>query len=69
MVTKIVIKFAGAAVLGKSRFQDTLALSSTETKFIVVVESGKCYFYLRSILNDIGIPQDGATILYEDNQG
>ena len=56
-------------MLGKSRFQDTLALSSTETKFIVVVESAKCYFYLRSILNDIGIPQDDATILYEDNQG
>ena len=60
---------AGAVILCKSRFQDTITLSSTEAKFIAAVEGGKYILYLRSILNDIGIPQHDATILYEDNQG
>ena len=58
----------GAVILCKSRFQDTIALSSTEAKFIAAVEGGKYILYLRSILNDIGIPQHDATILYEDNK-
>ena len=68
-VTGIVIKLAGAAVLCKARFQDTIALSSTEAEFIAAVEAGKYILYLRSILHDIGIPQDDATVLFEDNQG
>ena len=68
-ITGIVIMLAGAAILCKSRFQDTIALSSTEAEFIAAVEAGKYILYLRSILNDIGIPQNDATILYEDNQG
>jgi len=68
-VTGIVIKLAGGTVLYKARFQDTLALSSTETEFIATVEAGKYILYLRSILQDIGMTQHEATILYEDNQG
>ena len=68
-ITRIVIMLAGSTILCKSRFQDTIALSSTEAEFIAAVEAGKYILYLRSILNDIGIPQNDATILYEDNQG
>ena len=59
----------GAAVLQKSRFQDTIALSFAEAEFIAAVEVGKYTLNLRSILNDIGLPQHDATIIYEDNQG
>ena len=68
-VTGIVIMLAGAAVLYKSRFQDTIALSFAEAEFIAAVEVGKYTLNLRSILNDIGLPQHDATIIYEDNQG
>ena len=68
-VTGIVIKLAGGAILCKSRFQDTIALSSTEAEFIAAVDAGKYILYLRSILEDIGLCQNDATILYEDNQG
>ena len=60
---------AGAAILCKSRFQDTIALSFTEAEFIAAVEAIKYILYLRSILNDIGILPNDTTILYEDNQG
>ena len=56
-------------ILCKYRFQDTIALSSTEAEFIAAVDAGKYILYLRSILEDIGICQDEANILYEDNQG
>ena len=69
LVTGIVIKLAGGIVLYKARFQDTIALSSIETEFIVAVEAGKYILYLRSILQDMGMTQHEATILYEDNQG
>ncbi len=29
----------------------------------------KWYYFFRSILDDLGIPQSAATILYEDNNG
>ena len=68
-VTGILTKLAGGTVLYKARFQETIALSTTEAEFIAAVEAGKYILYLRSILHDIGMAQDEATILYEDNQG
>ena len=59
----------GAAVLCKSRFKDTISLSSTETECIAAMEAGKYIPYLRSILNDVGLPQDDTTVLYQDIQG
>ena len=60
--------FAGAPVVYRSRFQPTISQSSTEAEFIAAAEAGKLALYLRSMLNDLGIPQDSATPLYEDNQ-
>ena len=68
-VTGIILRMAGGTVLYKTKFQDTLALSSTEAEFTAAVEAGKYILYVRSILDEIGIPQDNATVLYEDNQG
>ena len=53
----------------KTRFQDTVALSSTEAEFIAACDAGKNCLYLRSILNDLGIEQKQATVIYEDNEG
>lgn len=44
-------------------------LSSTEAEFIAACEAGKYILYVRTILEEIGMPQEAASILYEDNQG
>lgn len=68
-VTGIVLRIAGGTVLYKTKFQDTVAMSSTEAEFTAAAEAGKYILYVRSILDEIGIPQHAATVLYEDNQG
>ena len=68
-VTGIVIRIAGGTILYKTKFQDTIAHSSTEAEFTAAAEAGKYILYIRSILAQIGLPQDEATVLFEDNQG
>jgi len=68
-VTGILARLAGGTIMYKTRFQDTVALSSTEAEFIAACDAGKNCLYLRSILNDLGIEQKEATVIYEDNQG
>jgi hypothetical protein len=53
----------------QTKFQDKIALSSTETEFIAAVEVGKYILYVLSILEQIGISQQHTTVLYKDNQG
>ena len=68
-VTGISLQLAGGTILYKTKFQDTIALSSTEAEFTAAAEAGKFIKYVRSILDEIGLDQKHATILYEDNQG
>ena len=68
-VTGIVLCLTGGTVLYKTKFQDTIAMSSTEAEFTAAAEAGKYTLYVRSILDQLGIPQNEATTLYEDNQG
>ena len=65
----IAILMAGAAIIYKTILQRTVALSSTEAEFYALSEAGKLALYVRSILNELGIAQDEATSVYEDNQG
>ena len=68
-VTGINIKIAGGSIYYKTKFQSTVALSSTEAEFIAACEAAKVILYVRSILDDMGVHQNSATTLYEDNQG
>ena len=68
-VSGIALLFAGAVVAYKSKLQPTVALSSTEAEFAAASEAGKMILYLRSILDEINVPQENATTLYEDNDG
>ena len=61
--------FAGAAVVYKSNFQRAVSLSSTEAEFYALCDTGKILLYIRSILEELGIEQEKATPVYEDNQG
>ena len=68
-VTGISIMMAGGCIYYKTRFQATISLSTTEAEFIAACEIAKVILYIRSILDDIGVPQDKATTIYEDNEG
>jgi hypothetical protein len=58
---------AGGTIAYKTKFQPTVALSLTEAKFMAACDAGKMSLYIRSILWDLHVPQEAATITYEDN--
>jgi hypothetical protein len=55
--------------LYKTAYQATIAQSSTEAEFTAAADAAKYILYLRSLLEEIGLLQEDATVLYEDNQG
>jgi hypothetical protein len=58
---------AGGTVAYKTQFQPTVAGSSTEVEYMLAYYTGKMILFVHSILWDLGIPQEAATLLYEDN--
>ena len=66
-ITGIVFMFCGGPLAYKSKIQSTVSTSSTETEFLAAVHAAKIAKYLRSILSELGYPQDEPTTLYEDN--
>jgi hypothetical protein len=67
--TGVCIKIAGGAVAYKTKLQPTVANSTTEAEFMGGHDAGKMVLFLRSIMYDLGIPQQAASIIYEDNDG
>lgn len=65
----ICIRLAGGTIAYKTKFQPTVALSSTEAEFMAACDVGRMSLFVRSILWDLNIPQEAATIAYEDNDG
>ena len=65
----ICIQLAGGTIAYKTRFQPTVAMSSTEAEFMAACDVGRMSLFVRSILWDLDIPQEAATIAYEDNDG
>ena len=63
----IVLRLAGGTIVYKCKFQPTVAGSSTEAEFMAAYDTGKMILFVRSVLWDLGIPQEAATVLYEDN--
>jgi hypothetical protein len=58
---------AGGTVACKNQFQLTVAGSSTEAEYMLAYYTGKMILFVRSVLWDLGITQEAATLLYEDN--
>jgi hypothetical protein len=63
------MRLAGGPICWKAKLQPTVAHSSTESEFMIASDTGRASLYVRSILWDLGVPQDAATALYEDNDG
>ena len=60
---------AGGLIAYKSKYQATVALSSTEAEFTTSAEAGKTILCIRAILQELGYEQYQPTTLYIDNQG
>ncbi len=58
-----VIHLAGGIIAYKSKVQPTVAGLSTEAEFMAAYDTGKMILFVRSVLWDLGIPQEAATRL------
>jgi hypothetical protein len=65
----VMMRMSGGPVAYKARLHPSVAGSSTEAEFMMAYDGGRMSLYLCSILWDLGVPQDAATILYEDDDG
>lgn len=68
-ISGIAILFAGAVVYYKCQINPTICLSSTESEFAAMAETGKAVLYLRSILAELGLTQLLPTDILADNHG
>jgi KUP system potassium uptake protein len=68
-MTGMILMYSGGAIGYKSKFQTVIAHSSTEAEFVAACDTAKMILFFRSLLQDIGLEQTHATILFEDNQG
>ena len=60
--------YSGGAIVNRSKAQTIVALSSTEAELIAAVTAAKTARYIRSVMSELGFPQDGPTPIYEDNE-
>jgi hypothetical protein len=63
--SRICIQLVGGAITYKTRFQPTVALSTTEAKFMAVCDIRHMSLFIRSILWDLDVPQEATTIAYK----
>jgi hypothetical protein len=61
------LRLAGGTIACKCKFQPTVAGASMEAEFMAAYDTGKMIIFVQSILWDLGIPQEAATVMYEDN--
>ena len=61
------LRLAGGTIAYKCKFQPTVAGSSTEAGFMATYDTGMMILFMRSVLWDLGIPQEATTVLYKDN--
>ena len=67
-ITGFVVMYGGGPIAFKTKQQKAVTTSSTEAELIAAVSAAKVIRYLRSVLVDLGYPQEEPTIIHEDNQ-
>jgi hypothetical protein len=65
----ICIQLAGGTIAYKTKFQPTVALSTAEAEFMAACDVGRMSLFVHSILWDLDILQEAASIAYEDKDG
>jgi hypothetical protein len=68
-ISGIIMMLAGGAIAWKCpRVQITISLSTTEAEILSASDAGRLALYLRSVLAELGHPQEYATVIFEDNR-
>jgi ribonuclease HI len=67
-ITGFVVMYGGGPIAFKTKQQKAVTTSSTEAELIAAVSAAKVIRYLRSVLADMGLPQDAPSVMHEDNQ-
>jgi hypothetical protein len=57
----VCMRLAGGTIAYKTKIQPTVADFSTEAEFMAAYDAGKMILFVRSILWDLGIPQEAPT--------
>ena len=52
-ISGIIIMYAGGVIAYKSKFQEVIALSTTEAEFVAACDAAKIILFFRSILDDL----------------
>ena len=68
-VTGYVFELGGAAITWNSKLQPTVALSTSEAEYMAASAATQEAIHLRRLLGDLGFPQEGPTVILEDNMG
>ncbi len=63
-----VCTYAGGAVTWSSKKQPTVALSTMEAEYMALAHTAREVIWLRALLTELGLPPDGATTIFVDNQ-
>lgn len=68
-VSGVVLTLNGGPVIFKSKYQRTVALSTSEAEYMAMSMCVQDVLWARSLMHDLGFKQDKATVVWEDNQG
>jgi hypothetical protein len=60
---------SGEAITWKSKKQSIIALSTTESEYVALSESGRQACWLRNLYGKLGFPQTKPTVINSDNEG
>jgi len=64
-----VFKTFGGVTSWRARRQPTVSLSTAEAEYLASADAAKQAIWLRTLLEDLGYPQQEATTIYNDNMG
>jgi hypothetical protein len=69
LISGYVFLSGGGAITWSSKKQTTVALSSTEAKYVAISEASQEVCWLRSLYDELGEKQNSPSIIKEDNKG
>ena len=67
--SEYIFKTFGGLTSWRARRQPTVSLSTAEAEYLSSADPAKQAIWLRTLLEDLGFPQDSPTTIYNDNMG
>ncbi|KAJ0390320.1 hypothetical protein ATCC90586_011926 [Pythium insidiosum] len=68
-VSGVLLMLNGGPVVFKSKYQRTVALSTSEAEYMALSMCTQEVVWARALMEDLGVKQQEPTVVWEDNQG